>query len=378
MIRKFKKHPIQFEIYIICLINLFETRDFTLGFLEKLMKYYDEKAPEGHVDIISLVRKGQLAIAEAGHKKEKTRVGHLRGGSAGAIIDGEVYGECHRKAHLRMLGIDTPLKEEIELMTRQGEQNEVLWIEELRAAGCTVLNHDDLELELELFGKTFKGSPDVALADENGKPFLGIELKNLSSGSKSITVSYQLAPDVKHLIQTATYSVMLAKKLQLPDPIPYMLVYSSRNIWHVYSLSGEAKKAIQTVRRDVNVQFMRDFSITPFHRIYYTRWNSDGCLEYFTSGLKEWTTTPLKEEHIYHYYEAVAVLITETKDLGPRPCTKSLGAKKKGYSMCNYCEFADVCDTHEENYDAWVDHARLISEELYQQRYSMERNNNGK
>ena len=78
------------------------------------MKYYDEKAPEGHVDIISLIRKGQLAIAEAGHEKEKTRVGHLRGGSAGAIIDGEVYGECHRKAHLRMLGIDTPLKEEIE------------------------------------------------------------------------------------------------------------------------------------------------------------------------------------------------------------------------------------------------------------------------
>lgn len=328
--------------------------------------YRTAKVPDGHVDIVSYLRKGQLSLYHEHNKKEAEKLGSLRGGSCGAVIDGEVYGTCHRKAHLRMKGISIPLNEEIELMTRQGERNEDIWIEELRSSGLNIKTQSDLGLELELCGKTFTGSPDIAVLLENDIPSLGIENKNISSGSKAVTVNNQLEPDTTHLIQAATYSILLGKLLKLDGPLPYQLCYSSRSIWHVYSMAKEAKESLKKNPRDVQVSFGRQFALRPFHRIYYLRWVG-GYMEYFTDGYKDWVKTPLTEETIIDYYDAVANGIEDKKWLGPRPTTKTFG-KKKGYSQCGYCEFDPICNEHETNYDAWIDHASLLANTIREER----------
>ena len=340
-----------------------------------MSKYIDAKVPEGHFDTVAALRRGQLEISKENQNKEKERVGYIRGGSSGAIIGDDVYGTCHRKAHLRMLGISTPLEEEIELMTKQGEQNEEIWIAELKAAGYKVLHHDDFKLEMEIHGKQFKGSPDIGIVDpKTGKLLTGLENKNLSASSTAVKRNNELEPDSTHLVQTSTYSVLLAKKLGEPKPIPYQLAYSSRNIWQISSMAKKYVNILSKYDRDVEVRnFGKQFSLKPFHRIYYIDWNDEGEMKWITSDRKDWAQTPLKEEHIMFFFDVVANRIAETKDLGPRPTTKQLGIKKAGYSPCNYCDFAAVCEEYEDNYDAWLDHARLEAETLQEIRYGEEK-----
>lgn len=325
------------------------------------------RAPKGHVNVLELLRKGQYALYKEHQEKEKSRINTIRGGSAGAVIEGEVLGECVRRAHLRYHGIDTPLDETIELMTRQGEQNEEIFLKELKAAGVKVMTQDAVGLQLEMFGTTFIGSPDIALVlGEDGKPTIGIENKNISGISKAKTVHYELKPDTKHMIQAATYSYRIGQMLG-SGPLPYQLIYSSRVLWQAYSLSKVAKAAVEKNPIDVDVKWGKIQSIRPFHRVYYLDWTDDGRLCYYTDGYKDWVTTELKGEHLDKHAEVVAVLLEQTQDLGPRPSLRNLDGSK-GYSPCNYCPFSDVCDEYEDNYLEWKDHAKLLADALHSKR----------
>ena len=332
---------------------------------DRWQKQQDD-VPDGHFNTIEWVRKGQKALYEEHQAKEATRLGSLRGGSAGALIDGQVHGECHRKAHLRFLGIDTPLDEEIELMTRQGEQNEDIWIKELKASGLNVKTQGDLGLVLDMFDAKFYGSPDIAIVmDDNEIPIVGLELKNVSAVTKAKSVHSEIKPDAKHLIQSAVYSVKMGELLGLEAPLPYQLVYSSRVLWHAFSMPKNAQKAMTENPIDVEWKWGKMFAMKPFHRIYYLDWEGD-AMKYYTYG-KGWVDTPITKDSIDSFYKAVAKDIPETKDLGPRPVATDLYGKST-YSPCNYCSFKDVCDEHEDNYDTWVDHCRDLANEKHKER----------
>ena len=322
--------------------------------------------PAGHVNVLELLRKGQLALYEEHKEKEKSRIHTVRGGSAGAVIDGEVFGECVRRAHLRYQGIDVPLDEEIELMTRQGEQNEEIFIKELQAAGVRVMTQDDVGLQLEMFGSKFIGSPDIALVlGEDGVPSLGIENKNISSASKAKTVHFELKPDPKHIIQAATYSYRMGQLLGR-DPLPYQLIYSSRVIWQAYTLPKVVLEMIKKNPIDVEYRYGKLSGIKPFHRVYFLGWTDEGFLKYTTHGYDDWVVTAVKAEHLDKHAEVVAKLMGETQHLGPRPSTKNLDGSR-GYSACNFCPFSEVCDEYEE-YTEWLDHARLLADSAHKKR----------
>lgn len=330
------------------------------------MKWTDTQAqdayvPPGHFNTLKALRQGQLELYKKHSEMEESRLNTVRGGSAGAIIGGYNYGECARKAHLRYEGIDTPIEEEVELMTRQGEGNEDIFIKELEAGGYKVVTQQDAGLQLKLFGEIdFIGSPDVCiLLDGDKVPVVGLELKNISSVSKAESTHYTLKPDPKHMIQAATYSVRMGEKLGLDAPLPYQLVYSSRSVWHMYSASKKVKEAVERNNWDTKYNFGKLSTIQPFHRVYYLEWE-EGRLKYWTYGLRNWVHTQLTVAALDEHAKLVAKGIKEAQSLPPRPTSKNLDGST-GYSQCNFCSFKEVCDDHEETYEAWMDHAKLVS-----------------
>ena len=315
----------------------------------------DKNVPNGHFNTLDHIRKGMFALHKKHQEKEKARLGSVRGGSAGAIVGGEVMGECARKAHLRSKGIETPLEESITLMTSQGEKNEDIWIEELEAAGLKVKTQGDLKLELPMHGNTFYGSPDIVIVDEKDKPIVGLELKNLSAITSAKKRHNELMPDVKHLIQSAVYSKTMGDVYKLGKPLPYQLIYSSRSLWHTFAMPKNAQAALVANPIDVKYQWGKAFNLQPFHRIYYLFWTETGKLGFETLGKKY--ITDITGESIDIFYKAVLIDIEKQKNLGPRPSTKDV-LGKKAYSPCNYCDFSDMCDQYENDYDVWIDHCR--------------------
>jgi hypothetical protein len=173
-------------------------------------------------DVVEIVSQARNKMAQDRHAERK--FGTVRGGSVGAIINNNVYGVCHRKAYLRYYGIETPLDGPIELMTTQGEKNEELWLEELAAGlpeGYVVKDQNEFPCVWDVGVKAFafkkdgtlgkkkvdvtgSGSPDVTIWNKEDYPVLGLELKNISSFSKTKGAHYELRPNNDHLIQAAT------------------------------------------------------------------------------------------------------------------------------------------------------------------------------
>ena len=102
--------------------------------------------------------------------------------------------------------------------------------------------------------------------------------------------------------------------------------------------------------------------------MYNLDWSPDGTLKYWTPGLKSWVQTELDKESIDKYYDAVGNKIDEKNELGPRPTTKHLDGKSS-YSPCNYCDFANVCNSYERmSTSEFKDHATKLTQELWANR----------
>lgn len=336
------------------------------------MKYKDlnyKDNPFGQPDIIEWLCVGQDRLAQ---KRKDEPLNVLRGGSTGAIIDDEVYGICHRKAYLRYNGINTPLEQEIELMTNQGEKNEEIWLKELQQGlpeHLYVMDQEQFECRVKMLGTVFSGSPDIVIFDRHtDKPVLGIENKNISSVSKAKSTNYEMQPDSAHLIQAANYSIRMAEVFGLDKPLPYQLAYSSRSIWHIFALSDKNKKIILKRPIDVKFNYGKPMTVQPFHRIFMLSWNKDGYLGYWTPGYNSPVVTKLNKDSISLYYDVVAHKIDEMDTLGPRPTSKTLDGKTS-YSPCNYCDFKDICASNENmKPQEFKDRAKILCDELWANR----------
>jgi len=68
----------------------------------------------------------------------------------------------------------------------------------------------------------------------------------------------------------------------------------------------------------------------------------------------EWTWTPITQQGIIDYYEAV-VKQEKEKKLAARPLNLKSDGSPGNFSSCDYCPLKASCESHETDYDKWLD-----------------------
>lgn len=287
------------------------------------------------MNIRQLLEQGHAAIDAEHEEKERLKRGSLRIGSAGCVTDaGEVRGECHRIALARTLGVDKEADGPRKIMFAAGNANEDVWADLLtRSWDGIILREEDIPVTWIVPGSTtaVMGRPDLVLADKDGKPVHGLELKGVYSSGTAVGVEVRGEPQEKHLIQAAGYSMFLN--------IPYTLCYTNPAVvtLNYFESKESGLKKLQ-----------------PFYRMFDLIWRDDQ-LYYKDEFSSDEVATPITKKGIQDYYKLL-VEMQERKSLGPRPANTAMDGRKMPWDRCDakYCSFADSCDQHEQNYDAWI------------------------
>lgn len=285
--------------------------------------------PYTTVNIRSLLTAGHKALRDQRAEQEQANKGMLRGGSAGCIAGENIYGECHRIAHLRAIGIDKPVPASREIMFAGGEGNEDLWEQVLVPSWRgKVLRKTSLQQQGS-WG-VVKGSPDIVLADADDNWKVLLELKLISAKNSALYRELEGNPDGKHLIQAATYMWM--------SGTPAVLCYTSRTD---FSLEFDRKKYGVA-------------KIEPFYRMYYLSLRDD-VLHWRDEYAAEEHATLITVSGIKAYYQAVHDM-AYTYQLGERPTAGGVDGSPPPYNRCDarYCAFSSACDWYEGNYPAWL------------------------
>lgn len=278
---------------------------------------------------------------------EAQKLGTMRGGNTGALVNGKYYGKCARLSWLRSVGLELPIEPNTYEMFDAGYANEDIVARLLTASGTAFQQEEECPIEWVLpNGTKVQGRPDV-LVHQDGKS-TGIELKLVSSIWTAKGVHYDLRPKSDHLLQAAHYAYQLG--------VPYTLTYISRCYWH---LSTAPSWLRDKFRGDVyDVDYREDgepLRIRPFRRHYDLEWRDD-VLWYQTEGT-EWRKTRLTWQAVVDYY-TIASQLGEATELPAPPCGVSIDGSKS-YKACDYCDLADVCKEHKDA-AAWRDHAKAF------------------
>ena len=304
------------------------------------------------MNITKLLIKGQQTLNAERAKGDEDKRGILRGGSAGAIIDGQVYGNCARIHYLRTKGVEIKPDLNTQVMFDSGIANEDSVFKVLSAAlpkGYKLLREEEIPVTWDTNDFKATGRPDMVYVDENDKPVLGLELKSISSIYTARNIIANKKPSSSHLIQAGFYSYRLGAQNSI-DPIPYKLIYSSSPYWHLSTI-GKTVADEFAGSKDVEMKNNRPFRVLPTRKVFDLSWQS-GVLHYKPEHADEWKATLLTIESINLYYNTVA-LMGKTKTLPPLPTDLNLVGNKE-YSPCQYCELAKVCNKTRE-FDKWYD-----------------------
>jgi hypothetical protein len=299
------------------------------------------------MDIRKLLEIGQAEQDREHAEAEELKRGNLRGGSAGCIDDdGQVHGECHRKALARSLGFDKPKEADRAPMFDAGNANEDIWAAKLTAASAIFRREDEYPIAWAIPGtdRIVTGRPDFILGMETHEgafiPTFGLELKGVFSHSTAVSVEFEHRPQTKHIIQAAFYSMALGF-------LPYAVCYTSASVvdlqyWAIKKFSAGKK-------------------LQPFYRIFYLNWDN-GRLQYRDERLDEWVTTKFTADGIADYYKLVAGLDAK-QELGPRPVAEfadGVPMPENWGGACGKCEFRAACDRAEDNYSEWLEQIKHI------------------
>lgn len=301
-----------------------------------------------------LLEKGQAAQDAAHAEQEKAKQGNLRGGSAGVIgTDGKVYGECHRLALSRLLGVDKGHEANRSIMFDAGNANEDSWAAKLVAAGCEIKREGEIPIVWQIPGteRVVTGRPDIVIGEFrpdqtfNGpepdyvwEPTLGLELKGIYSASSAVRVELEGLPDAKHLAQAGFYSMALN--------VPYALCYTNPS---VIEIPYWAQK-----------KFGVKGKLQPFYRFFDLRWTEQDVLEYRDEQKSEWVTTMYTKQGIADYY-ALIVEMEGKQDLGPRPEGGYADGTPMPFDKCKYCDLQEACDEAEDDFAEWLGRIKLLS-----------------
>jgi len=312
------------------------------------------------INVTELYRKGQRELQKKYEEEELKNLGKLRAGNTGVYLTetGQVAGNCHRKTYLRFRGVKVfdpdvgPINPSSSLMMEGGKYNENIWVDVLAAAGVKTMAETEIPTAWKLDNTVdVTGRPDLALvSDADGKPALGLELKQMCSLYTVKDVAIMGKPKFGHLAQAAHYMWKLG--------IPFKLCYVSRSDFHTgYNtpLSRELPKRGQLGSEwiDYNPKGMPK-KIRSALVIFDLKLDSSGRLSYRKEGSgKIWTPTVISTGGIEDYYRGILGM-EESNDLGPRPAALSPSGEAEGYKLCDYCELSEVCKAYEgQGLKAW-------------------------
>lgn len=290
---------------------------------------------------------------------EATKLGNLRAGDSGAMTkNGDVVGGCHRRAYLRSFDgveVDPPSSDRF-IMFELGKANEVIWVDKLKRSWPGLIKQEE-EIPIKWTtssGVNVTGRPDTVLCKADGTPVLGIEHKAICSIWTAREVSFELTPQMKHLLQAAHYSWKLK--------VPYRLVYSQ---YTDFAMPEWSKKFFPAGHPLVEVNEKNEpKKVLPHITVFEISFAPNGTIQYRvepSEGVPNdsvpFISTVLTLADIERYYEFVSSM-GERKALGPRPSPWKPSGKNKGYKDCDYCPLNDVCDKYENNWEKWHDEVK--------------------
>lgn len=311
--------------------------------------------------LLDMIAKGHDASVAKRLADAVPKLGHLRGGDAGAIVGTEAYGKCGRLSMMRADGVEFPVDNDTREQFAGGFKNEDIVAEWLLAGDPSLPLKRESDWPTEWAtdnGTPVSGRPDIVLMNEAGTAATTlIELKSVVSMWSALSKHYDLKPDSGNIIQAAQYSMALGK-------IPMWLLYSNRSQFHL-STAPKWLQAKFLPGPVYNVEYKDDgtpLKIGAFNRVYDLTWGADGHVYYHTEGLDRPVKTEVTEAAIRAYYNSVAEH-RAAGTLPARPSTKAIDGTK-GFLACDYCEAKDVCDNYEGQPAEWRDRFKLKVKEL--------------
>lgn len=314
-------------------------------------------------------------------EKEKAKLGNLRAGSTGMMAEtGDVAGSCHRKSHLRSLGIEIEAPTEDKLiMFELGYANEDRIVEILNSSlgpDEILLREEEIPIEWTTSnGTKVSGRPDIVICKvetttdpteqyttppsgsinstiEKRIPVLGLELKSVHSVWTARDVLFQRKPKTANLLQAAHYMWKLG--------VPYKLIYRS------YSQLGQGGSdwlARMLPKPGEPLSEYIDYNdkgkmkhVKQFDWVYDLRFTSAGRLQYKLEAEDEklYTNTIITRDDIQRYFEYTSRM-AEERTLGPRPMSIDPQGSKLNYTDCGYCPLQATCDEYEDKgYEQWL------------------------
>lgn len=326
------------------------------------------------INITDRLRQARALERQKHTDGEAAKLGTLRAGATGIrASNGDIAGACHRKAHLRSLGIDfdVPTEDKV-IMFELGYANETVIYDDLLATSPqdiseVILREEEIPIEWQTRnGTKVTGRPDVVLCEGDPnwrvyrtvpKPILGLELKSVHSMWTVRDLLFEKGPKLENIAQAAHYMWKL--------DIPYKLIYKSySNLgqsvsdWaaKLFPKQGEPGSEYIEYNAKGGMKQIRQFEI-----VFDLRIDKSGRVQTKREQDSVWTNTIVSTQDIEAYYEFVSK-IAESGDLGPRPLTVDSQGNKKNWRMCDptYCPLSATCDQHERTYTSWLAEVRRL------------------
>jgi len=175
------------------------------------------------------------------------------------------------------------------------------------------------------------GHMDLVVHDKDFDTNLIVELKLICAPNTAKRVKIDSTPDLKHIIQLATYMWMMEE--------PGVLVYVNRSNFVPY--------------------FSKD-KIEPFYKIFYLS-IKDGTVYWREEFETKEHSTDITVDGIKEFCNKI-IDIENQAILPARPTDVDIHGKKLKWTKCGYCEFSRVCDNYEGQYIRWFDEAKKLVE----------------
>lgn len=333
------------------------------------------------INLTERLRLGRERTQKDRAELEVKKLGILRAGMSGikSADTGDIAGTCHRKTHLRALGIEIEtIDEHKAMMFELGFASEDITTDILEKSllpGEIMLREEQIPIEwLTSNGTKVTGRPDIVICQSTTltetpdaiqvtldvmgsgwvKPVLGTELKSVHSMWTARDVLFNGQPKMNNLIQAAHYMWKLK--------VPYKLVYKaysalgqSMNDWaaKLFPKKGEPLSQYIEYNDKGGIKGLKQFEV-----VYDMMIDEKGRVCYKLESGIEWTRTIITTQDIEQYYTYVAEM-AEKKDLGPRPMTIDAHGEKLNYRDCTYCPLQKTCDDFEGlGYDGWLKQVR--------------------
>lgn len=342
-----------------------------------------------------LFDKGIRQQIQEGNDREKSKVGTLRAGNTGMVMeDGSIVGSCAAMTYLRYKGINgKPVDASKELMFAGGRLNEDHWLSVLKTAyEGPILCEEDIPVSWETDqGIKVTGRPDIVLCSgtqEEAVPECMVELKQVMSINSAYNVLIKNEPQLKHLMQAAHYMWQLdcpgelwytnRNNLDMPswmefrpfpkpgEPGSAALGYRYYRFGDLNPRTGKPKKHQITEQEYLDKIYSGSFAaackILPFVHGFELALR-DGTLYYkdASDALADWKETIVTIERIKRFYNFVGDL--EQYGKVPREALNlNAHGEKLGWSFGQYSDLGDLdpSKTAGSNLEKWFERAKVF------------------